>query len=90
MIGRFEEKCLDVRFDRCPQRIAFIWEITVNNNKISKIKVISDVSNPHMNELIFTKQYKDKFNKEILVPAYFPFRMTHVSGEIIGENCIIL
>lgn len=86
MIGNFREDCLDGREGGCLERIAFIWEVSIKDNKISKIKVISDVANPHMNELILTKKYKEKFNKELLVPVHFPFKMTHVSGKISGEK----
>jgi hypothetical protein len=88
VIGNFRD-CMGNRLDECLERIAFIWEVSVNNNKISKIKVISDVANPHMNELIVTKEYKEKFNKEILVPMHFPFKMTHVNGKVNGENIFL-
>ncbi len=82
MIGSFQ----DDRPVGCAKRIAFIWEVSIKNDKISRIKVVSDVANPYMNELIVTKEYKEKFNKEILVPFDFPFKMTHVSGKISGEK----
>ncbi len=88
MIGNFKDCMGDFPSD-CTDRIAFIWEVSVKNNKISKIKVISDVANPHMNELIVTKAYKEKFNKEILVPMHFPFKMTHVNGKITGEKIFL-
>lgn len=88
VIGNFRD-CMDDRPDECGDRIAFIWEVSVKNNKISKIKVISDVANPHMNELYVTKEYKEKFNKEILVPMHFPFKMTHVNGKISGEKIFL-
>ncbi|OIK06061.1 hypothetical protein BIV60_27450 [Bacillus sp. MUM 116] len=68
------------------ERIAFIWEVYVENNKISRIKVISDLSNPFMNEPI--KEYQEKFNKQLLVPAYFPFKVTHVQGNVIYNEAI--
>jgi hypothetical protein len=74
---------------RCAERIAFIWEVSIKNNKISKIKVVSDAANPYMNELIVTKEYKEKFNKEILVPMHFPFKMTHVDGKVNGKKLFL-
>jgi hypothetical protein len=71
------------------ERIAFIWEITWKDHKISHIKVVSDVANPLMNELIVTKEYREKFNKEILVPSYFPFHITHVEGKVTGKELSI-
>jgi hypothetical protein len=88
VIGNFRD-CTGNRQVECLERIAFIWEVSVNKNKISKIKVISDVANPHMNELIVTQEYREKFNKEILVPMHFPFKMTHVSGKVNGEKIFL-
>jgi hypothetical protein len=88
VIGNFRD-CMGERQDECIERIAFIWEVSFKNNKISNIKVISDVANPHMNELIVTKEYRQKFNKEILVPMHFPFKMTHVNGKVSGENIFL-
>lgn len=88
LIGYFND-CMDGRPNECAERIANIWEVSIKRNKISMIKVISDVANPHMNELIVTKEYKEKFNKEILVPMHFPFKMTHVNGKVIGEKIFL-
>ncbi|MDP4086473.1 MAG: hypothetical protein Q8934_17960 [Bacillota bacterium] len=89
MIGRFRDECLDDRPGGCVERIAFIWEVSIKNNKFSKIRVVSDVANPHMNELIVTKEYREKFNKQILVPMHFPFKMTHVNGKVTGEELLL-
>ena len=48
--------------------------------------VHEDVANQHMNELILTKEYKEKFKKQIIVPSYFPFKITHVSGKIAQDK----
>lgn len=69
-----------------PERMAFIWEVSWKNYKISDIKVLSDLANPLMNELIVTKEYRDKFDKDILVPSYFPFEITHVDGKVSREE----
>jgi hypothetical protein len=88
LIGSFRDDLNDCE-GSCPERIAFIWEVSIKKNKISNIKVISDVANPHMNELIVTKEYREKFNKEILVPMHFPFKMTHVNGKVSGEKIFL-
>ncbi|MED1866014.1 hypothetical protein P4V41_21415 [Fictibacillus nanhaiensis] len=62
------------------RRIAFIWELTVSKDKITSINVVYDGSNPFMNEPV--KDFRKKFNKEILVPSYFPFDVTHVQGSV--------
>jgi hypothetical protein len=84
MIGSFRDDSLDCK-GGC-LRMAFIWEVSMKGDKISNIKVISDLANPHMNELILTKEYKEKFNNQIYGPGYFPFKITHVSGKIAGKK----
>jgi hypothetical protein len=85
IIGSFRDDSFDDCMGGC-QRIAFIWEVLMKSDRISKIKVISDEANPFMNEVILTKEYKEKFNKQIYGPGYFPFKITHVSGKISGEK----
>ncbi|MEH7378573.1 hypothetical protein [Neobacillus drentensis] len=65
---------------------SFVAPHFIKADRISEIKVISDEANPFMNELILTKEYKEKFNKQIYGPGYFPFKITHVSGKISGEK----
>ena len=36
--------------DNMPERIAFIWEITFNKDKITDIRVVNDSSNPFISE----------------------------------------
>jgi hypothetical protein len=62
------------------RRIAFIWELTVPIDKITSIDVVYDSSNPFMNEPV--NEFKNKFKKEILVPSYFPFDVTHVQSSV--------
>lgn len=81
-IAHFKE---DSFGEGAPQRrMGFIWEITTDGEKISKIKVISDMANPFMNEPI--REYRKKFNKELRVPMYYPFPVTHVKGKIVGNR----
>lgn len=82
MVGYFEQEFNNEGY---PQRIAFIWEVTTDGEQISRIKVVADAANPHMNEQISVNEYKRKFHKEILVPAFFPFQVTHVDGDVTGN-----
>ncbi|MCP8968065.1 DUF4367 domain-containing protein [Ectobacillus ponti] len=73
------------------ERTAFIWELAVKDDKITKIRVVHDGAVPLMNEGYavqkFEKaypQYKDK----VLVPADFPFSVTHVQGK--ASNHLVL
>ncbi|WP_066309009.1 hypothetical protein [Bacillus sp. FJAT-29814] len=71
------------------ERMGFLWEISWKNYKVSEIKVLSDMANPLMNELIVTKEYRDKFGRDILVPSYFPFKITHVDGKVTGDEIAV-
>ncbi|MED1471236.1 hypothetical protein [Bacillus salipaludis] len=84
LLARFEREYFDNQ--SFTERIAFIWEVYVENNKISRIKVLSDLSNPFMNEPI--KEYQEKYNKQLLVPTYFPFKVTHVQGNVVYNEAI--
>jgi hypothetical protein len=68
------------------QRIAFIWEVTFGKEKIEQIRVVADGSNPYMNEKIATRDYKKRYQKEVLVPSHFPFEVTHVESRIFDKK----
>ncbi|WP_456278815.1 hypothetical protein [Bacillus sp. AK128] len=88
LIGHFKEEKLE-NSDEGITRIAFIWEVTLTNNKVSNITVVSDAANPFMNELRATKTYRSKYNKTVLVPSYFPYDITHVKSNIIDDKITI-
>ncbi|WP_246938986.1 hypothetical protein [Bacillus pinisoli] len=87
-IGYFGEEKVE-NSDEGITRIAFIWEVTVTNNRVSNIAVVSDAANPFMNELKATKTYRSKYNKTVLVPSYFPNDVTHVKSNIIDDEIAI-
>lgn len=72
-----------------PERIAFIWEITSRENKITDIRVVYDGSNPFMNELNILKEFRKKYDENILGLSNFPFEITHVEGEIKGQEVTV-
>ncbi|WP_186577977.1 DUF4367 domain-containing protein [Aquibacillus kalidii] len=72
-----------------PERTAFIWEVTSKEDKITNIRVLYDGSNPFMNELKIIKEYNNKYDKEILGLSKFPFDITHIDGEILGNKATI-
>ncbi|KOS62794.1 hypothetical protein FJQ98_06885 [Lysinibacillus agricola] len=72
-----------------PERIAFIWEITSNQEKITDIRVIYDGSNPFMNESKMIKEYSNKHKANILTASKFPFDITHVEGNINKDTLLI-
>jgi len=65
-----------------PERIAFIWEISTNKEKITDIRVVYDGSNPFMNESKAIKEYEAKNKTNILTPSAFPFDITHIDGYV--------
>jgi hypothetical protein len=84
IIGYFEsdfEETADT--DR---RIAFIWELTVPKDKITSIDLVYDGSNPFMNEPV--NEFRKMFKKELLVPSYFPFDVTHVQSSVNQNNAL--
>ncbi|WP_077215205.1 hypothetical protein [Bacillus dakarensis] len=72
-----------------PERIAFIWEITSNKEKITNIRVVYDGSNPLMNESKVVNEYEAKFQNKILVPSEFPFDITHVNGYVYKDELML-
>lgn len=71
------------------ERIAFIWEVAVKNERITQIRVIHDGTNPFMEEAKLVKEYEKKFNKNILVPSKFPFEITGCHGSINDKELSI-
>nr|WP_106779485.1 hypothetical protein [Lysinibacillus timonensis] len=71
-------------------RIAFIWELTVIEDKITDIKVVYDGTNPFMNESALIKEYETKNNVLIVPPSEFPFDITHVDGRVTVDNKILV
>jgi hypothetical protein len=83
IIGYFEREDYEEIADT-DRRIAFIWELTVPKDKITSIDVVYDGSNPFMNEPV--NEFKKMFKKEIIVPSYLPFDVTHVQGSVNHNN----
>jgi len=91
VVARFREK-VDALDGQEVERIAFIWEITVHNNKITDIRVVYDGANPLMNEVNAVKEYEAKYPKyhnKILVPSRFPFEITHVQAYTDQEQLML-
>lgn len=65
--------------------IAFIWELVVKDDKISRIKVIHDGTNPFLEEAKLVKEYQLEFQKHVLVPSKLPFEVTGFDGYIDSD-----
>ncbi|MFF5994087.1 hypothetical protein AAGS61_04895 [Lysinibacillus sp. KU-BSD001] len=71
------------------ERIAFIWEVTTNQEKITDIRVVYDGANPFMNEGAIIKEYEAKHKTKILKASEFPFTITHVEGNIEKDMLVL-
>ncbi|MBM7607283.1 hypothetical protein JOD29_000520 [Lysinibacillus composti] len=64
------------------ERIAFIWELTFKEDKITDIKVVYDGSNPFMNESNLINEFEGKSKTNVLTVSDFPFEITHIDGDV--------
>lgn len=72
-----------------PERIAFIWAVTFNEEEVTDIRIVYDGSNPFMNESKLMKEYMNKYIANILSVSKFPFDITHVEGSINDDILLI-
>ncbi len=66
-------------------RVAFIWEVVVKNDKISHIDAIHNGTIPLLEEAKLVKEYELGFNKNVLVPVNFPFEITDFDGYLNND-----
>lgn len=71
------------------ERLALIWELVVKDKKITKIRTVYDGANPLMDEVRLIKEYQNKYQKRVLVPTEFPFKITHFRGEIVDRQLVL-
>ena len=76
--------------DNEPERIAFIWEITSNREKITDIRVVYDGSNPFIDELKAINEYEAKNRTIVLAPSKFPFDITHIDADVDKETLMLI
>lgn len=72
-----------------PERIAFIWEVTSNKEKVTDIRVVFDGSNPFIDEAKAIQEYQDKMNTPILAASEFPFDITHIDADIDKDTLML-
>ncbi|UVI33330.1 hypothetical protein [Paenibacillus spongiae] len=72
------------------ERLAFIWELTVKGDRITKIRVLYDGANPLVDEARLIREYQNKFKRHVLVPTEFPFKVTRFNGYIDGDESLML
>lgn len=66
-------------------RVAFIWELVVKNDKVSHIETIYNGTIPLLEEAKLVKEYELKFQKNVLVPFKFPFEITDFHGYLDND-----
>ncbi len=72
-----------------PERIAFIWEVTSNKEKVTDIRVVYDGSNPFVDESKAIREYQEKMKTAVLAPAEFPFEITHIDAKIANHALLL-
>ncbi|MGM0885202.1 MAG: hypothetical protein ACQEXQ_29685 [Bacillota bacterium] len=72
------------------ERLAFIWELTIKGDRITKIRVLFDGANPLVDEARLIREYQKKFKRQVLVPTEFPFEITHFNGYVDGDESLEL
>ncbi|MCA1319378.1 hypothetical protein LC085_05580 [Bacillus tianshenii] len=71
------------------KRIAFIWEVTSNKEKVTDIRVVFDGSNPFIDEAKAIQEYQDKRNTPILTASEFPFDITHIDADFDKDTLML-
>lgn len=67
-------------------RIAFIWELLFEEDKIVDIRVVFDGSSPYLNESNLINQFESKSKTNILIPNDYPFEISHIDGNINNDQ----
>ncbi|MGM0884999.1 MAG: hypothetical protein ACQEXQ_28650 [Bacillota bacterium] len=84
LLAHFDDEVLE------GERLAFIWELTVKGNRITKIRVLFDGANPLVDEVKLIREYQKKFKRHVLVPTEFPFEITHFNGYVDDNESLEL
>ncbi|MCA0757262.1 hypothetical protein KP806_19560 [Paenibacillus sp. N4] len=70
------------------ERLAFIWELVVKGDRITRIRVLFDGANPLVDEGRLFREYQLKFKRHVLVPTEFPFKITHFNGFVDNNESL--
>ncbi|WP_041613281.1 hypothetical protein [Paenibacillus sp. JDR-2] len=84
MVSFYDEK-------RKTERLAYIWELSVNYGRITQIHVLYEGFNPLADEARLIREYQTKFKRHLLTPTELPFRkVTEFHGYIEDDSSIEL
>lgn len=70
------------------ERLAFIWELAVKGDRITRIRVLFDGANPLVDEGRLIREYQLKFKRHVMVPTEFPFKITHFNGYVDNNESL--
>lgn len=85
MVAHFKDEVLK------GERLAFIWEITVKYDRITRIRVLFDGANPLVDEARLIREYQNRYRRDVLVPTEFPFKkVTQFNGYIEDDSSLVL
>ncbi len=68
------------------ERVAFVWELVVKDDKISQINILHDGMNPLMEEAKLVKAFELKFQRNVIVPVNIPFAVSGFDGYMDEVN----
>ncbi|NIK69525.1 hypothetical protein [Paenibacillus sp. BK720] len=84
MVNLYDEK-------RKTERLAYIWELSVNYGRITQIRVLYEGFNPLAEEARLIREYQYKFKRHLLAPTELPFKkVTEFHGYIEEDSSIEL
>ncbi|WP_145321641.1 hypothetical protein [Paenibacillus xylanexedens] len=72
------------------ERLAFIWELIIKEDRITKISILFDGANPLVDEARLIREYQLRFKRDVLVPSGFPFKITHFDGYVDSNESLEL
>ncbi|MDQ8739335.1 hypothetical protein [Paenibacillus sp. LHD-38] len=84
LLAHFDDEVLE------GERLAFIWELTIKGDRITKIRILFDGANPLVDEARLIREYQKRFKRHVLVPTEFPFEITHFNGYVDGNESLEL
>ncbi|NIK66622.1 MULTISPECIES: hypothetical protein [unclassified Paenibacillus] len=80
LIGYFRDEAFN------SSRMAFIWDLTIKQDRIIRLDALYDGANPLVNENKVVRDYRNRFDRHVMVPGQFPFEVHKVRGEIKGQR----
>lgn len=84
LLAHFDDEALE------GERLAFIWELIIKEDRITSIRNLFEGANPLADEAQLIREYQLRFKRDVLVPTVFPFEITHFKGYVDGNESLEL